>query len=530
MEKMTVISKQGIARASVILIFATLLSRLFGFLREVVIADKFGASATTDAFFVALTIPVLFSDFIKYSVKNSFVPVFSRYRLKRGDSAAWGFAWRFTKILAIGFIFMSLGLFLGSPYVVGLIAPGLSGSAHALAVHLMKFLSFLVILLGVASVLESIYNGFEHFITPAFAPLALNISVILAVIVCAKHFGALGIVLGILIGGVLQVLILARIFRIGRFSLQDKLQLTEPEIKRVFHLGILIALVQGIWGFYYVLDRILASSLQKGSISALAFADRLIQLPVGVFVLAISIAALPGMSISAAQRDYKRIERICSNGLRLLLFVIVPVTVLFCLMRFPLIRVLYQRGSFDANATNLTTGPLFAYALGLSAFAAQIFILRVYFALQDMVTPIFTSIISLGIKIILSLIFLRVLSTTGIALATSIAAFFNTTLLAVLLVRKGRLGTVFGPWRGFEKLLLGWLLLGISSTFAFRSFGQVSLTSQFLTDVIQLLGTALLGGLVYLGTLLVLGAEELEKVKGVLLRGRVFQVSSRSEL
>jgi len=520
------ISRQGVAKASSILIGATLLSRLFGFLREVVIAERFGASATTDAFFVALTIPVLFSDFIKYSVKNSFVPVFSHYRMNRGDPEAWDFAWRFTRLLGFGFILVALGLFFGSPHLIGLIAPGLSASTQSLAIQLMRFLSFLVILLGLASILESIYNGFEHFVIPAFAPLALNISVILAVIAFADRLGALGIALGLLTGGVLQLFILSKLFRIGRFTFRGGLKLAEPELKRVFTLGLFIALVQGIWGFYYVLDRILASSLPDGSISALAFADRLIQLPVGVFVLALSVAALPRMSISVAQGNYRNLERIFSAGLRLLLFVVVPITMLFCIMRYPLIRVLSQRGSFDLRATTLTVGPLFTYSLGLCAFAAQIFMLRVYFALQDMVTPLLTSLASLLIKIIFSLILMRTFAATGIALATSIAALCNTILLALMLVRKKQLTKIFGSVQGFEKLLAGWVVLGTTSFFAFQYLGRWTLSSQFLADLIRLSGTALLGGLLYLGTMVLLRSEEVRIIRETFLTGRVFRDST----
>ena len=519
------ISKQGIARASVILIFATLLSRLFGFLREVVIADKFGASATTDAFFVALTIPALLADFIKYSVKNSFVPVFSEHRLRQGDTSAWSFAWRFTKLLAIVFVVLSLGLFLSSHYVIALIAPGLSESDHSLAVHLMKFLSCLVILLGLAAVLESIYNGLEHFITPAFTPLVLNLAVILAVIIYAERLGPLGIVLGMLAGGFLQLIILARIFQFQRFSFRKKWHLAEPALKKVFNLGLFILLVQAIWGSYLIVDRVLASSLQKGSISALAFADRLIQLPVGVFVLALSVAVLPRMSICAAQKDYRRVERICSAGLRLLLFVIVPITILFCITRFPLVRALYQRGSFDAHATKLTAGPLFAYALGLCAFAGQIFILRVYFAFQDIVTPIFTGLLSLGIKVLLSIILMRMLAAAGIALATSIAASCNALFLAAMLVRKGHVTTVFGKGWGLGKMFVGWLLFGGTSFFVFWSFGQLSLSPGILADGLQVGAAALLGGFVYVTTMVLLRSEEMARIKGVLWPGSAFRIS-----
>jgi putative peptidoglycan lipid II flippase len=506
MAKTMQISQQGIAKASIILIFSTMLSRFFGFLREVVIADKFGASATTDAFFVALTIPVLQS----------------------GDSAACSFAWRFTKLLGFAFVLLSLGLYFCSPNLVALIAPGLTESAHNLAVHLMKFLSFLVILLGLTAVLESIYNGFEHFITPAFTPIALNCAVILAVIIYADRLGPLGIVLGFLVGGTLQFLILSRVFRIYRFSFRDKLHIAEPAMRKVFHLGVFIFLVQATWGSYLVVDRILASSLLKGSISALAFADRLIQLPVGVFVLALSIAVLPRMSISVAQKDYRRVERICSAGLRLLLFVIVPISILFCIMRFPLIRVLYQRGSFDANATRLTAGPLLAYSLGLCAFSGQIFILRVYFAFQDTVTPILTGLISLGIKIVLSLVLVRIFAVTGIALATSIAASVNTALLALMLVKKGHVTKVFDRWRSLEKLSLGWLLLGVVSFFVFRSFGHLSVSPQYLADIIQIAGTVILGSLVYIGTMALLRAEEIARIKEALWSRSIFRTSPRN--
>jgi len=510
------ISKQGIARATIVLVCATLLSRVFGFFREVVIADQFGASATTDAFFVALTIPVLFADFIKYSVKNSFVPVFSRYRMKYGDPASWRFAWRITRLLTIGLVAVSLGLFFGSSEVISAIAPGLSDSARTLSVQLMRAFSFLVILLGLAAMLESIYNGFEHFIIPAFAPLAMNVSVITAVVLLSKQIGAKGIAVGFLAGGILQVIILSRIFGLGRFTLKGRLEASQKELKKVFNLGFFIALVQGIWGLYYVLDRFLASALADGSISALAFADRLIQLPLGVFVLAISIATLPGLSQAAARKDQERVERICSVSLRLLLFVIIPITVFLCITRYPLIRMIYQRGSFDALATSLTAGPLLAFALGLGAFAAQIFILRVYFALQDVRTPVVTSGVSFLLKIVLSLLLYRSIGATGIALATSLAALCNAFLLGALLKKRGYISTVFGPWSGLDKLIIGWILLSISTLAAFRLLGRLALGDAFLGDAVQVVGAVFTGGTVYLAATVLLRTEEIDRLKGAL--------------
>lgn len=509
-------SKQGIAAASTILIGATLLSRLLGFLREVVIADQFGASVRTDAFFVALTVPVLFTDFIKYSVKNSFIPVFSHYRLKKGDSAAWSFAWSYTKLMGVGLLLLSLVLFWRSADIVSLIAPGLSQSSQNLAISLMHLLSFLVLFLGLASILESIYNGFEHFVTPAFAPLALNLSVILAVLLLTSRLGTSGIAAGFLLGAVLQALILTKIFRIGRFSLHGKLRLAEPETRRVLSFGFFIALVHGIWGLYYVLDRMLASSLSDGTISALAFADRLIQLPVGVFVLAISVAALPRMSIFAAQKNYRRVEQICGTGLRVLLFVIIPVTIFFCITRLPLVRILYQRGAFDPAATEMTSGPLLTYSLGLAAFAGQIFLLRVYYAFQDMVTPLVTSLLSLGVKIVLSFLLMKSLGATGIALATSVAATCNTVLLALWLLKKGHITTIMGRWRGFEKLILGWAILGLSSFLAFRYLGDIVLPNQALEDIVRIGGTLVFGSATYLGVTLVLRAEEAKRIQRAL--------------
>ena len=515
------ISRQGIAKASIILIFATLLSRSFGFLREVVIAGTFGASATTDAFFVALTVPALFSDFVKYSVKNSFVPVFSQYRINHGDEAAWRFAGRFTKLLGLGFILLAVCLFLGSNAIITVIAPGLSLEGHSTAVSLMQYLSFLVVLLGLASVFESIYNSLEHFIVPAFAPLALNSAVIIFVLLCGRSLGALGIAIGMLVGGLLQLLVFSRIARACKISLREKIDLSDRDMGSILHHGAFIFIIHATWGVYLIIDRFLASSLQEGSISALAFADKIIQLPVGVFVLAVSIASLPQMSISVARREYQKVEQICCTGMRFLLFVVVPISIFFCLLRSPLIRILYQRGSFDAVATQLTAGPLFTYALGLCAFAAQIFILRVFFAFQDMKTPLMTGLISLAMKAALSLVFLHLWAVSGIALATSIAAVCNTALLMVMLVRRGHVTSVCGTWRDLRKLVLGWLVLVVAGGAAFRVTGSFSFSSSILRDTVQIGGTVLLGCLVYVGTLILLRAREVKVLMDTLRIGSI---------
>ena len=425
---------------------ATLLSRILGFIRDVVVAWFFGAGLAADAFFMAFTIPNLLRRlFAEGSLTISFVPVFTECLFKRGREEAFRLArsawWLLTLVLAAVAL---LGV-LFAPLIVKLIAGGFLSSPEKfdLTVLLTRIMFPYIFFISLVALAMGILNALGHFAAPALAPVLLNLTMIASVLLLSPHLAqpSKGLAIGVIIGGVLQLALQIPFMVRNGFHLLVGSPLYHPAIKRIALLMVPAIFGAAVYQMNIVVSRLLASHLPEGSVSYLYYADRLVQFPLGIFAIAVATAVLPSLSKQAALDDMAGLRLSFSYALKLIFFITIPAMTGLIILREPIVRLLFQRGAFDPATTRLTAEALLYYGLGLWAFSGVRIVVSTFYALQDTKTPVKMAVISLFVNIVLSLLLMRPMRHSGLALATSLASGVNLILLiGALKKRLGRIG------------------------------------------------------------------------------------------
>lgn len=440
--------KKKVTKAAGIVGLATLLSRILGFIRDMVIARYFGAGFSTDAFFVAFRIPNLLRRlFAEGSLSIAFIPVFTEHLKNNGKDQAFQMARSALRLLAVILVLVTITGILLAPAVVHVIAPGFSDSPdkHELTVLLTRIMFPYVFFICLVALCMGILNVLGHFAAPALAPVFLNLAIIASVFLISPEMEApvLALAFGVLAGGVLQLLLQLPFLIKKGFLFWEKAALYHPGLKKIGKLMLPAIFGAGVYQVNILAGTLLASLLEEGSISYLYYADRLVQFPLGVFAISTATAILPSISRQAAEKDYESVKETFAYAMRLIFFITLPSMVGLIVLREPIVKILFQRGSFSAEATQMTAYALLCYAVGLWAFSAVRVVVSTFYALSDTKTPVKIAIISIAANIILGILLMWPLGHGGLALATSLASMMNFGMLVIAL--RTRLGAI--GWR-----------------------------------------------------------------------------------
>lgn len=439
-------SKRNLIRSTGAIGVATAMSRVLGFIRDIVIARFFGTAMYAQAFVVAFRIPNLLRDLIGEGATNAaFVPVLTEELSQKGKEEFLRLAQVVLNILLVVLMALTLIGIAAAPLIVRLIAPGFADDPakfHA-TVTLTRVIFPFLILVGLWAYAMGILNTLGYFAIPAYGPCALN----LAMILCASFFGenVMGLAAGVLAGGVLQLLIqLPPLYKSGwRFRFTARFG--HPQARKIGLLLIprgLGACVYQVNVFISTILASLSSIVGEGAVAALYYANRVWQLPLAIFGIALAQAALPAMSRHVVANDMAKLRETVTFSLKILVFILVPSTIGLMALGGPITAVLFQRGAFTAYSTAITADALFYYAVGLAACGGIKILVSAFYAMRDTMTPLKTALASLIVNIALNLILMYPLKIGGLALATSISACFNFVILYIILEKRvGGFGT-----------------------------------------------------------------------------------------
>lgn len=508
-------TNKAIAKSTIIISLATSASRVLGFVRDILIANFFGTGIAAEAFVVALRIPNLLRDLVGEGAANSaFVPVFSEYRIKKDERDFWRLA---NAVLVVCFI--ALGIFclagiIFTPQIVRLIAPGFSSDPDklALTIRLTRITFPYILLVGLTAYQMGVLHTFKSFLTPALGPCMLNIGMIASIIISVQFMRqpVIGLAFGVLLGGLMQLGIqVPSMHRIGyRLNLGDfKLSFAHPGVKKIGRLLSPRIAGSAVYQLNVFVDTMLASLssiVGIGGVAAIYYANRLIQLPLAIFGIALSSAILPTMSQQVAQKDLEGFKKTLSFSLRAIYLVILPAALGIIVLAHPLIRVLFQRGKFDAYSTQITVSALIFYSLGLLAYAGTKILISCFYSLQDTKTPVRSAFISLIINICLNIILMFPLKIAGLALASSISATFNfCNLYYILRKRLGALG--YKEARGsLVKISLAAVLMAETVYLIWQY------STRHIPGIYALCITVVFAILIYLASCFLLGVKEIK--------------------
>ncbi len=424
--------------------FYTFLSRVLGFIRDILIARYLGSTVIADAFFVAFRIPNFFRRVLAEGAYSAaLIPVFSGVVLNpKDDREASDFVENTTSMLLFATLVLTILFFFGMPYIIQVLAPGFTDNkeAYELAVHFGKIIFPYLIFISLAAHFASINNVHERFAAGAFAPAILNISFILSLFILTPLLPSAGHALsyGVLIGGVLQFLYLYRsVLKFYRPRL--RIPVLNEKLKNFFRLFLPGIVGSGVIQLNIVIGTIIASFLPVGAISHIYYADRLNQLPLAIFGIALGIVLLPNLSKAIKQSDQETIHNIQNRSIEFSLLISLPSAIGLFILAEPIIYILFERGAFLQEDTFYTARVLGYFALGLPAYIIIKVLVSCFFAREDTKTPLYISIVSVISNIVLSLLLIQSMREMGIALATAISAWINALLLYVMLSLKNNI-------------------------------------------------------------------------------------------
>jgi putative peptidoglycan lipid II flippase len=423
-----------ITKAATTIGMGTFLSRILGFLRDMVIAHFFGTGMAADAFFVAFRIPNLWRRLVgEGSLTISFIPVYTEYLTQRSEEETRKVTHIAFTIAGVVLLILTVLGILFSPILIRIIAPGFIRvpEKFQLTVALNQIIFPYLFFMGLFALCMGILNSLRHFFAPAIAPIFLNISIILSVFLFYHVFQkpVMALAVGVLAGGVIQFLFQIPFLLKKRVTFRFNFNFRHPAIKRIGSLMVPGLIGTAVYQLNVFIDTIFASFLPGGSVSYLYFADRLMEFPLGIFAIAIGMAALPSLSGLASQGKLEELKETLSFTFRLVSFISIPAMVGLIALKTPIINLLFQRGLFDYSATVMTAKALLFYAVGLWAIAGSRTIVPAFYSLQDTWTPLKIALVCLGANVIFNSILIYPLKHAGLALATSLSSTLNLTLL-----------------------------------------------------------------------------------------------------
>ncbi len=502
-------------RASAIVSCMTMVSRVLGLARDVVFALFIGASGGADAFFVAFKIPnFLRRLFAEGAFAQAFVPVLSELRQKGDVARVRYFIDRVAGCLGISVIAVSALAVMGAPVIATLFAPGFlqDPAKFALTVDLIRITFPYLALISLAGFAGAILNSYDRFAIPALTPVILNIVLICAAVFASPHLNApvYALAWGVLVAGALQFIFQLPFLATINLLPHPKVQWGDPLIRKVLRLMAPALFGVSVSQINLMFDTVLASLISEGSVSWLYYSDRLIELPLGVFGVAIATVILPTLSRQFNQggSDY---HATLDWALRNVLFIAVPATAALVVLAQPIIATLFQHGErFSAFDARMASYSLIAYALGLSAFMLIKVLITGFFSRQDTRTPVKIGIIAMVVNMVFNVIlvvpfhYLWSIGHVGLALATAGSAFLN----AGLLYRGLHKGGFYNPRAGWGRYFL---ILGLAAAaMAASLFAAVTYLSAFAEQpwwwrIVAVTGLCLLGLVVYLAVMLLGG-------------------------
>ena len=511
------------ARAGVVAL-GTLASRLLGLGRDMAMAAMFSL-AHTDAFWVAFTLPNALRQLLaEGAVSSAVVPLLTEVKEREGEGAARAFYARIRGLSLLALTVVSVAGVVAAPALVDLFASGLHARPEQFdrTVMLTRVVFPYIFFMGTAALGMAALNTSGRFAAASFAPALLNVALIAASFglpgLLASHGQDASLALGIgaIVGGVLQVVAQWPSLEKAGYAVRPKLDLGDPHVRQVLARIGPMTLGLGIYYVDLVVCRQLLSGQGEGALSYFSWAQRLCDFPQGIFVMALQTAAMPSLAKLAANEDHEELGRIFAFGMRLALFVAVPVTVLFLAIGEPIVVAAFRRGQFSAAAAHETSLALMAQAAGLWTVAAVRQLVPVFFALGDTRTPVLVSALDLGALIVLAFGLTPFLGHVGVSVAVSGSSFVQMVLLAWWLNR--RMPTLGGPAiaRSGGKTLVASVVGGAGA------WGAASIAGLAGSGPIVSLLPALAGGVAFAVLFVAiawsLGSEELDVLAGGVLR------------
>lgn len=457
---------------------ATVLSRILGYVRDAAVAYVFGAGLYADAFFVAFRVANLLRRLVgEGALTSSFIPIFTEEHASRSEDGSRAMVSSVFTLFTLILLALTVIGIVFSRELVMLMSPGFikDPEKFSVTVSLTKQMFPYMVFVGLMAIAMGVLNSFRHFTAPAIAPVFFNIAMIFSVFAIAPFLRhpVYSLSIGVLLGGAVQFAMQLPYLKRYGMSPRPLFKFSDPAIKKIFLLMGPSAFGVGVYQLNIFVTLWFASKLAEGSVSYLYYSGRIMELPIGVFSVAVATAVLPSLSEHAVKKEWEGFKDSLSFALRIVNFVTIPATIGLLVLSYPIIDVLFRRGQFGVSAAAATSIALVYYAVGLVPVSACRLLSSVFYSLKDTVTPVWIALVSFFFNVAFCIVLVGPLRHGGLALATSLASFINMFGLFIMLkIKLGKFGgrkilySAFSS--GFASLVTGAIIYLLSAQIGYR--------------------------------------------------------------
>jgi putative peptidoglycan lipid II flippase len=520
--------KKQILKSASIISGVTIVSRILGYVRDQRIAVLLGTTEVSVAYQLAFRIPNLFRRLVaEGAMTASFIPVFAGYMREKDKEEVWDFASKLFWTLAFVVAIITVLGMVFSPSVIRLFTSDV-GSAGGLeqSVELNRIIFPYLFFVALAALSMGILNSFHVFGLPAATPVLWNLaSILFSIAAVWKYFKnpATSLAVGVLVGGVLQFLVQVPALVQKGMTFKFGISFSHPGIRNVARLMIPRLFGIGVAQINLLVDTRFATSsiMPKGSLTALYYSDRVMELVLGGYAIAVATAILPMMSHQAAASDYSGLKKTLAFSVRLVAFITIPAMLGLMILREPIIRVLFQHGAFIAESTKLTARALLYYAIALPGLATVKLVVPAFYSTKDTKTPVIVAAISMVINVVLNVIFIEFffnkVKNGGPALATAIACYFDFfALILIFRLRYGPMG-IKEIAKSFSKIFLCAGIMGAACWLG-GHYTEFTTHSRFAVQLGVFIGLIAGATVLYLLLAWVFRCSEIEEIYGIATR------------
>lgn len=507
---------------------ATMASQILGFAREALIAAAIGVGPVTDAFYAAFRFPNLFRRlFAEGAFNTAFIPLFAKEMEGGGLEAARRFGEDVLAVLITVLLGLSALAMIAMPVLVAtIIAPGFTTSPEKfdLTVLMTRIMFPYLFCMSLVAMFSGILNAMRRYFLAALVPTLLNV-ILIGVLLAALYWGldprrtGVWLAWGVFASGLAQLAFLIQGARREGFSMRVRRPRLTPGVKRLLVLMAPALVTGGIMQINLLVGQIIAST-QENAIGLLNFADRINQLPLGVIGIAVGVVLLPELARALKAGDFDDAQHLQNRSLEFALGLTLPAAIGLMVMPGPIVSLLYERGQFTANDTALTAAALAAFASGLPAYVLTKVFQPGFFAREDMKTPMWFSLVTVVVNIVLSLIFFPLYGHVAIAAATSVSAWVNVLLLAVTLWRRGDFRPSAITLRRIFFMLVASLAMGVAVWALLTGLADFVQHGHLLIRLLTAIGIILVAAIVYFGVALASGGIDRSELSRSVRRGR----------
>lgn len=511
--------KQRAAKSAAMIAVFTLMSKGFGFIREVMIAYKFGSGKETDTYFVAMTATVMIMGILGSAMNTSLIPIFTQIEESRGKEGKLKYLNNILNIVFFITLILAILAFIFAPLTIKILAKGFQGEQFQLAVQLSRIGLPIIIFLGFTHVLSGYLQSSQIFGPHAIMGFPYNAVFLIYLFFSTGNPDIKILMFVSVIASSTQFLIQVPAIRHSGYRYSLNVNLKDPYLNKAILLVFPILIGSAVQQINVIVDKTLASELVEGSISALSYAARTNDVIISVFIAAITTVVFPMLSKAFSERNIHEGVSILNQSVSIIFIITIPASIGLMILAQPIVTLFFQRGAFSESAALMTGDALLFYSFGLLGIAMRSMLNKVFYSLQDTRTPMINGGIAVLINIVLNLLLVDSMQHKGLALATSISSIVTSILLLMdLRIKLGPLG-ITKMLTTFTKTLGASIVMGLAAYLIYYKIGAL-LPETTVFQFIMLAISILVAVIVYLFMLMSLRVKELRLIgKAIVKRG-----------